>query len=98
MHTTLPAHLPRSQVTHDPIPGVTGAMLSWWFSGGFEGEMMWQGDKYPRFLLAHPRDHVTQDTVVRGPTGGAQGATWNTMEFLVAAASECWCMCMCMCM
>lgn len=65
-------------------------MLNWWFNGGFEGDMVWQGAKFPRFLLAHPRDHVTQDTVVRSQTpGSTQGATWNTMEFFAATASEC---------
>lgn len=89
-HLALPVHLLPPQIQHDAIPGVSGPMLAFWFNGGFEGEMLWQGAKFPRFLLAHPRDHVTQDTVVRSPTpGSTQGATWNTMELFAATASEC---------
>ena len=43
------------QVEHKAIPGVTSAMMAWWFNGNIDGDMVWNGVRYPRYLLWHPR-------------------------------------------
>lgn len=40
---------------HKPIPYVTSAMMAWWFNGNIDGDMVWNGVRYPRYLLWHPR-------------------------------------------
>lgn len=77
------------QIVHAPIRNVTSLMLNWWFNGGFEGTTTLNGVRYPRYLLAHPRDHVTLETVVRGTTAGsAVGSYINNIEFYGAAAGR----------
>lgn len=46
----------------------------------------------PPPLFPHPpvsyRDHVSQDTIIPGPTpGSAEGAYWSVIEFLMAPGS-----------
>jgi hypothetical protein len=41
------------QVVHKPIKGVTPEMLTWWFNGNVDGEMVHpvDGKTYPRYLV-----------------------------------------------
>jgi hypothetical protein len=44
-------------IEHDTIKGVTPKMLLWWFQN-IGGEMTYQGNTYPRYLVWHPKDHI----------------------------------------
>ncbi|MES3017503.1 MAG: hypothetical protein V4721_06990 [Bacteroidota bacterium] len=44
-------------IEHDIISGVTPKMLLWWFQN-LGGEMTYQGQTYPKYLVWHPRDHI----------------------------------------
>lgn len=52
-----------AQVEHRPIPGVSSAMMAWWFNGNIDGDMLWNGVRVPRYLLWHPRCAVLQRDV-----------------------------------
>jgi hypothetical protein len=47
---------------------VTPAMVTWWFNGNVDGDMQHpvNGQWYPRYLVWHPRDHVSQNTLKPG--------------------------------
>jgi hypothetical protein len=55
-------------VVHEPIVNVTSAMVSWWFNGNVDGDMQHPVDNkwYSRYLVWHPRDHVSQNTLIAG--------------------------------
>ncbi|GBF95843.1 hypothetical protein Rsub_08433 [Raphidocelis subcapitata] len=75
-----------ARVEHRPLAGVTPEMLVWWF-GNIEGEMTHpvDGRSYPKYLVWHPRDHITTSTASpgRGP-GDPTGARWRIVEFFGA--------------
>lgn len=56
------------QVVHNPIVNVTPAMVNWWFNGNIDGDMKHpvNGQWYPRYLVWHPRDHISQNTLIAG--------------------------------
>jgi hypothetical protein len=45
------------KIEHESICGVTPQMLFWWFNN-LEGEMTYKGQKYPKYLVWHPKDHI----------------------------------------
>src|SRR5262249_43530897 len=53
--------LPNGQIVlriqHELLRGVTPAMLVWWWRN-IEGEMELGGERYPRYLIWHPIDHI----------------------------------------
>jgi len=74
-----------AKVRHAPITGVTAAMVYWWFNGNVDGEMVLNGAVWPRYQVWHPRDHVAQNTLLRGPiAGSATKAWWSIIEFVQA--------------
>jgi len=81
------ARSPTPQIQHAPIRGVTSAMVSWWFRN-IDGEAEVDGVIYPRFLLWHPRDHVSKGTVYHGPTDDLTDAVWRIVEFYNATTGE----------
>lgn len=81
---TTQARLPNGQlvltIEHDPIRGVTPAMLRWWFET-LGQSMTHEGVTYPRYLLWHPRDHIHWELAARSPSGGTgQGAQFRIVE------------------
>lgn len=66
-----------ASVEHRPLRGVTPEALRWWFEGGVEGTMAHplDGKVYARYLVWHPRDHVSQTTLLRGGRGAGSGAS-----------------------
>lgn len=44
-------------IEHDIIRGVTPEMLLWWFQH-IGGNMTYQGNTYPKYLVWHPKDHI----------------------------------------
>ncbi|KAI8468961.1 MAG: hypothetical protein J3K34DRAFT_425419 [Monoraphidium minutum] len=74
-----------AQVVHDPVPGVTSEMVEWWFNGNVDGDMTLNGAVWPRYLVWHPRDHLSQTTLLPGPVAGnATGAAWSIIEFFMS--------------
>lgn len=60
-------------ISHDVIKGVTPEMLHWWFCH-IDGEMVYAGQRYPRYQVWHPTDHIyykdlTRDAQGNGGTG-----------------------------
>jgi len=67
-------------IDHDPIRGVSPAMLQWWFEN-LGKTMVHQGVTYPRYLLWHPRDHIHWELAAPAPDGGSgQGARFRIVE------------------
>jgi hypothetical protein len=44
-------------IEHEIIQNVTPKMLLWWFQN-IGGDMVFQGEKYPKYLVWHPKDHI----------------------------------------
>ncbi|PNY79601.1 hypothetical protein [Deinococcus koreensis] len=44
-------------IDHAPLRGVTPAMLRWWFEG-VHLDMVYRGQRLPRYRVWHPRDHI----------------------------------------
>lgn len=44
-------------IDHDVIKGVTPKMLEWWFKN-LNGDVVFEGKKYNKYLLWHPLDHI----------------------------------------
>lgn len=44
-------------IEHDIIKGCTPEMIEWWFRH-IGGDMKYQGQHYPRYLVWHPTDHI----------------------------------------
>jgi len=71
-------------IEHDTIRGVTPAMLLWWFET-LGDTMTFAGERYPRYLLWHPRDHIHWELAARSPSGGTgQGASFRIVEAFAA--------------
>jgi len=77
----LPDGRRRIKIRHAELKGVTPEMLAWWF-GHIEGEMLYAGRRWPRYLVWHPRDHVSYDVVKRGDGRGnvVRGARLHVRE------------------
>jgi hypothetical protein len=58
-------------IEHDVLQGITPSMLAWWFRH-LEGEMEFEGGRWPRYRVWHPRDHV-QVSYVRRLADGSVG-------------------------
>jgi hypothetical protein len=75
-----PHHRLRVTIDHEPLRGVTPAMLLWWF-GNLGGEMPYAGGSYPRYLVWHPLDHRGWTLVRPAPDGTAgEGARVRIRE------------------
>ena len=68
----LPDGRRRIKIRHAELKGVTPEMLAWWF-GHIEGEMLYAGRSWPRYLVWHPRDHISYEVVKRGRGRGNVG-------------------------
>jgi len=55
-------------ISHARLPGVTPAMLHWWFRTASE-TMEWKGKTCPRYHVWHPVDHISLTVVRRSPDG-----------------------------
>ena len=58
----------RCWIEHEIIQGVTPKMLVWWFSH-LEGEVEIDGEKYNRYRVWHPEDHVFLEYAKRNDDG-----------------------------
>ena len=65
---TLPDGRLRYWIEHEIIHGVTPKMLVWWFSH-LEGEVEIEGEKYNRYRVWHPEDHVFLEYAKRNSDG-----------------------------
>lgn len=64
------------------LPGITPRMLVWWFSH-LEGDMEINGQRYPRYRVWHPFDHVYAVYVRRCCDGSiGPGAQIANLEYL----------------
>jgi hypothetical protein len=69
-------------IRHDVIHGVTPAMLVWWF-GHMDGDMEVEGQRYPKYRVWHPRDHVGHAYVRRAVDGSVgPGSVFRIHEVL----------------
>jgi len=67
-------------IEHDIIKGCTPEMIEWWFRH-IGGEMEYQGQHYPRYLVWHPVDHIHWALKKEAPDGGAGvGARFQIVE------------------
>jgi len=55
-------------IEHEVVRGVTPEMLVWWFSH-LEGDVEIDGQKYNRYRVWHPRDHLFAEYAKRGADG-----------------------------
>ena len=55
-------------IRHEILHGVTPPMLVWWFSH-LEGEIEIAGQRYPRYHIWHPIDHISVRYARRCPDG-----------------------------
>jgi hypothetical protein len=70
----------RLTIEHDTVRGVTPVMLKWWFET-LGQPMTFQGTRYPRYLLWHPKDHIHWELAAKSPSGGTgQGARFRIVE------------------
>ncbi|GAA4113182.1 hypothetical protein GCM10022415_08330 [Knoellia locipacati] len=76
----LPHHRRRLTIDHQPLAGVTPAMLHWWFRH-LGGEMDYGGHRVPKYLVWHPEDHIRWELARPAPGGGAgEGARFRIVE------------------
>jgi hypothetical protein len=76
----LPGHRRRMTIDHQPLRGVTPAMLLWWFQN-LGGTMEYAGAVTPRYLVWHPIDHIHWELARPAPGGGAaEGASYRIVE------------------
>lgn len=77
----------RATIDHAPLEGVTPDMLLWWF-GHIGGTMPYAGREVERYLVWHPRDHVSWRLARPGPNGLAEeGARFRIRENLLGDPS-----------
>jgi hypothetical protein len=73
----------RATIDHAPLEGVTPDMLLWWFQH-IGGTMPYAGQEVERYLVWHPRDHVSWRLARPAPGGGAaEGARFRIRENLL---------------
>lgn len=71
-------------IEHALVRGVTPAMLLWWFQN-IEGDMLYQGQRVPRYRVWHPVDHVRFYYAKRLPNGGiGAGSVFHITEMFGA--------------
>lgn len=67
-------------IRHDPLKGITPAMLAWWFAN-IGGDMELQGRRLDKYLAWHPEDHILWQLARPGPKGRAgPGAEFRIVE------------------
>lgn len=67
-------------IEHSTVRGVSPEMLEWWFKN-IGGNMRWQGEVYPRYIVWHPKDHIQWELAQPAPSGGAGvGAYFRIVE------------------
>lgn len=76
----LPGHRVRLTIDHQPLAGVTPAMLLWWFR--HIGDVVtYAGEELPAYLAWHPLDHIRWELARPAPGGGAdEGARFRIVE------------------
>lgn len=66
-------------IEHDVVRGVTPTMLAWWFAN-LAGTVEVAGVTYPRYLVWHPRDHITWQLASGDPSRVGVGARFRIVE------------------
>ena len=69
-HTDAPHGRRRITIDHQPLTGVTPAMLLDWFTH-LDGTISYGGDVVARYLAWHPLDHIRWELDRPAPGGGA---------------------------
>jgi hypothetical protein len=59
-------------IIHDVLKSISPKMLFWWFSN-IGGDMEYQGKRYSRYRVWHPRDHIHWE-LARASANGQAGA------------------------
>jgi hypothetical protein len=76
----LARHRRRVTIDHQPLSGVTPAMLLWWFQN-IGGTMSYGNRVVPNYLAWHPVDHIRWELARPAPGGGArEGARFRIVE------------------
>ncbi len=76
----LPNNRRRMTIDHQPLNGVTPAMVQWWFQN-IGGTMEHAGQETDRYLVWHPLDHIRWELARPAPGGGAaEGARFRIVE------------------
>jgi hypothetical protein len=76
----LPHHRLRVTIDHQPLAGITPAMLAWWFRH-IGDPTTYAGKEMPSYLAWHPLDHIHWELVRAAPGGGAgEGARFRIVE------------------
>ena len=76
----LSRHRRRLTIDHQPLEGVSPAMLHWWFRN-IGGQMTYDGQQLQNYLVWHPEDHITWELAREAPGGGvAEGARFRIVE------------------
>ncbi len=79
-HLEAPHGRRRITIDHQPLAGVTPAMLLDWFTH-LDGTMSYGGETVPRYLAWHPIDHIRWELDRPAPDGGAgEGARFHIVE------------------
>ncbi|SKB64263.1 hypothetical protein [Daejeonella lutea] len=67
-------------IEHDIIAGVRPKMLLWWFQN-IGGDMVYQGQTYPKYLVWHPKDHIHWSSSDQSAnTKAGPGSTFRIVE------------------
>jgi hypothetical protein len=76
----LPRHRRRITIDHQPLDGITPAMLAWWFRH-IGDPVTYAGTSMSGYLAWHPLDHIRWELARPAPTGGAgEGARFRIVE------------------
>lgn len=66
-------------IRHALLEGVTPEMLAWWY-GHVPGTMEYAGGVYPRYLVWHPRDHISYEVLGRADDAVGSGTRLRIVE------------------
>lgn len=78
--TLLPDGRVQISLEHAVLDGVTPRMLAWWFRN-IDAEMDFGGQRYHRYLIWHPVDHIHFRVVRRSPDGSVgAGSRFHIVE------------------
>ena len=73
-------HRTRVTIDHQPLAGITPAMLLWWFSH-IGDAVTYAGQEMSGYLAWHPLDHICWELARPAPGGGAgEGARYRIVE------------------
>jgi hypothetical protein len=76
----LPYRRMRVTIDHEPLAGVTPAMLLWWFQH-IGDRIAYAGEEMSGYLAWHPLDHIRWELARPAPGGGAaEGARYRIVE------------------